>query len=117
VSGSTGMSMFGSLLAPKKFELMHELVPKAAAIAILVNSDNPNSESIVKMVKAAGDGVGRSLVVVTDSTDREIESTYATVIERRCHQALLMVCRRSRILWRVEPRRQRDDRSLPLFAL
>jgi hypothetical protein len=33
------------------------------------------------------------------------------------HQALLMVCRRSRILWRVEPRRQRDDRSLPLFAL
>ena len=46
--------MFGPLLEPKKFELMHELVPKAAAIAILVNSDNPNSESIVKIVKAAG---------------------------------------------------------------
>jgi hypothetical protein len=30
--------------------------------------------------------------------------------------ALLVVCRRSRILWRAELRRQRDDRSLPLFA-
>jgi putative ABC transport system substrate-binding protein len=80
---ATGMSFFSSLLEPKKFELIHELVPKAAAIAILVNPDNPNSESIVKMVKAAGDGVGRSLVVVTGSTDREIESAYATVVERR----------------------------------
>jgi putative ABC transport system substrate-binding protein len=79
---ATGMSFFGSLLEPKKFELMHELVPKAAAIAILVNPDNPNSESIVKMVKEAGEGVGRSLVVVTGSSDREIESAYATVIER-----------------------------------
>jgi len=61
---------------------MHELVPKAAAIAILVNPDNIASESIVKMVKEAGDGVGRSLVVVTGSSDREIESAYATVIER-----------------------------------
>jgi putative ABC transport system substrate-binding protein len=80
---ATGMSFFSSLLEPKKFELIHELVPKAVAIAILVNPDNPNSESIVKMVKAAGDGVGRSLVVVTGSTDREIESAYATVVERR----------------------------------
>ena len=80
---ATGMSLFSSLLEPKKFELIHELVPKAAAIAILVNSDNPNSQSIVKMVKAAGDGVGRSLVVATGSTDREIESAYATVVERR----------------------------------
>src|SRR5262249_19014506 len=79
------------LLEPKKFELIHELVPKAAAIAILVNSDNPNSQSIVKMVKAAGDGVGRSLVVATGSTDREIESAYATVVERR--GGGLIVCR------------------------
>ena len=62
---ATGMSFFSSLLEPKKLELMHELAPKAAAIAILVNPDNPNTESIVKIVKEAGDAIGRSLVIVT----------------------------------------------------
>jgi putative ABC transport system substrate-binding protein len=76
------MSFFGALLEPKKLELMHEMVPKAAAIAILVNPNNPNTGSIVKMVKEAGDVLGRSLVVVTASTDREFESAYASIVER-----------------------------------
>src|SRR5262249_7311812 len=54
---ATGMSFFSSLLEPKKLELIHELVPKAAAIAILVNPDNPNTQSIVKIVKQAGDAL------------------------------------------------------------
>jgi putative ABC transport system substrate-binding protein len=80
---ATGMSFFSSLLEPKKLELMHELAPKAAAIAILVNPDNPNTESIVKIVNEAGDALGRSLVIVTANTDHEFESAYATVVERR----------------------------------
>jgi putative ABC transport system substrate-binding protein len=80
---ATGMSFFSSLLEPKKLELMHELAPKAATIAILVNPNNPNTESIVKVVKEAGDALGRGLLVVTASTDRDFESAYATVVERR----------------------------------
>jgi putative tryptophan/tyrosine transport system substrate-binding protein len=80
---ATGMSFFGSLLEPKKFELMHELAPKTSAIAILVNPNNPNTESTAKIVKEAADALGRSLVVATASTDREIESAYASVVERR----------------------------------
>jgi putative tryptophan/tyrosine transport system substrate-binding protein len=80
---ATGISFFGSLLEPKKLELMHELAPKASAIAILVNPNNPNTESTVKAVKEAADALGRSLVVATASTDREIEAAYATVVERR----------------------------------
>ena len=80
---ATGMSFFSSLLEPKKLELMHELAPKAAAIAILVNPDNPNTESIAKIVKEAGDALGRSLVIATANTDHEFESAYATVVERR----------------------------------
>ena len=59
------------------------LAPKAAAIAILVNPDNPNTESIAKIVKEAGDALGRSLVIATANTDHEFESAYATVVERR----------------------------------
>jgi putative ABC transport system substrate-binding protein len=80
---ATGMSFFGALLEPKKLELMHELAPKASAIAILVNPNNPNTESIVKIVKEAADALGRSLVVATASMDREIESAYATVVQQR----------------------------------
>jgi putative tryptophan/tyrosine transport system substrate-binding protein len=80
---ATGISFFSSLLEPKKLELMHELAPKAATIAILVNPNNPNTESIVKVVKEAGDALGRGLLVVTAITDRDFESAYATVVERR----------------------------------
>jgi putative ABC transport system substrate-binding protein len=82
-SNATGMSFFASLLEPKKLELMHELAPKAATIAILVNPSNPNTESIVKVAKEAVDALGRGLLVVTAITDRDFESAYATVVERR----------------------------------
>jgi putative tryptophan/tyrosine transport system substrate-binding protein len=48
-----------------------------------VNPNNPNTESTAKIVKEAADALGRSLVVATASTDREIESAYASVVERR----------------------------------
>jgi putative ABC transport system substrate-binding protein len=80
---ATGISFFGFLLEPKKLELMHELAPKASAVAILVNPNNPNTEPTVKIVKEAADALGRSLVVATASTEREIEAAYATVVERR----------------------------------
>src|SRR5262245_26888119 len=62
---ATGMSFFGAMLEPKKLELMHELTAKSAAVAILVNPSNPNTESIVKTVNEAGHALGRNLIVVT----------------------------------------------------
>jgi hypothetical protein len=46
------------------------LATKGTAIAILVNPDNPNTEPVVKIVKAAADALGRSPLVVTASTVR-----------------------------------------------
>src|SRR5690349_13955409 len=42
---ATGMSLFTGVLAAKQLELLRELVPKAVAVAVLVNPDNPNTES------------------------------------------------------------------------
>jgi ABC-type uncharacterized transport system substrate-binding protein len=66
------------------------MLPVFASVIIEVASaspnharGNPNTESTVKAVKEAADALGRSLVVATASTDREIEAAYATVVERR----------------------------------
>jgi ABC-type uncharacterized transport system substrate-binding protein len=80
---ATGMSFFGSLLEPKKLELMHELLPKPAGIAMLVNPNNPSAETDVKIVKEAAGALGRTLLVVIAGTDREFDAAYATIVERR----------------------------------
>jgi putative tryptophan/tyrosine transport system substrate-binding protein len=80
---ATGMSFFGAMLEPKKLELMHELTPKSAALAVLVNPSNPNTESIVKTVNEAGSALGRDLIVVTANTEHELEPAYTTIAERR----------------------------------
>ena len=77
------MSFFGAMLEPKKMELMHELTPKSAAVAVLVNPSNPNTESIVKTVNDAGYALGRNLIVVTANTEHELEPAYTTMAERR----------------------------------
>src|ERR1700680_2620466 len=40
---ATGVSLFNVTLVPKQLELLRELVPKAAVIAVIVNPDNPNT--------------------------------------------------------------------------
>jgi putative ABC transport system substrate-binding protein len=79
---ATGLSFFGAILEPKKLELMHDLTPKSAAVAVLVNPSNPNSESIVKTLNEAGYALGRSLIVVTANTEHEFEPAYTTIVER-----------------------------------
>jgi putative ABC transport system substrate-binding protein len=49
----TGVSLFTSTLAAKRLELLHELVPAARVIALLVNPANPNSEADTQAVDAA----------------------------------------------------------------
>jgi putative ABC transport system substrate-binding protein len=47
------MSLFTGVLAAKQLELLRELVPNAAVVAVLVNPDNPNTESLHEMQEAA----------------------------------------------------------------
>ena len=49
----TGVSWFGVDLAPKQLSLLHELVPNAAVIALLVNPNVPDAVSQVTEVQAA----------------------------------------------------------------
>ena len=79
----TGVSFLANILPPKLFELLHELVPAAAKVGLLVNPTNPNMESDTRDVQAAAAALGQKLVVVKASTENDFELAFATLINER----------------------------------
>ncbi|HEV2552089.1 MAG TPA: ABC transporter substrate-binding protein [Stellaceae bacterium] len=71
-----------SLLIPKQVELLSELIPGSAPIAMLVD---PNTEAslLEKAAKATGQALGRPIIVVTVTTDRDFETAFATVVQQK----------------------------------
>jgi putative ABC transport system substrate-binding protein len=67
---------------PKKLELLHELVPKAVVIGMLVNPTSPNAEIVSKDLQAAARALGLEIYVVHASTDRDIDTAFATIMQR-----------------------------------
>ena len=72
----TGVSLFTSTLAAKRLELLHELVPTAKVIAILVNPANPNSEPDTRAVQAAAPTIGVQIVVLKARNGAEIGKAF-----------------------------------------
>jgi putative ABC transport system substrate-binding protein len=79
----TGIAPMFTLLGTKNLELLHELVPKATVIGALANLSNPNAEHQLKDLEAAARILGLEPVVLAGSNDREIDSSFATMAERR----------------------------------
>jgi putative ABC transport system substrate-binding protein len=79
----TGVSFLVNGLAAKEIELLHELVPRAAIIGVLVNPKDPNAESDAREAQAAADTLGQKLVVVRASTESEIDLAFAALVQQR----------------------------------
>ena len=79
---ATGFYLFSTRLEPKKLELLHELVPKAAAIAVLMNPTNPNAEVQSKAVEEAARALGLKIFFVNASTEREIDAAFPAIVQR-----------------------------------
>jgi len=81
----TGVYTLTGAMPTKSLELLHELVPAAADIGLLINPTNPNlSESVVvKEVEAAAHTLGKQIQVVEASTDAEIDAAFATLARLR----------------------------------
>ena len=72
----TGVSLFTSTLAAKRLELLHELVPAARVVAMLVNPTNPNWEADTKAVEAAAPAIGVQIVILKASNGAEIGKAF-----------------------------------------
>jgi putative ABC transport system substrate-binding protein len=80
----TGINVFSIELAAKRLELVRELVPGAARIAVLVDPANTaGTESTLKGVEAAVGGMRLQIQVLNASTIREIDAAFATLMSER----------------------------------
>jgi putative ABC transport system substrate-binding protein len=76
----TGINFFATDFDAKRLALLHELVPKAIRIAVLVNPANvPATESTLRAVPEAARAMGLQIQVLNASTSREIEAAFAAL--------------------------------------
>ena len=79
----TGVSWFNTELGPKRLGLLVELFPNAGIIALLVNPNNVELGSQPGDVVQAARKLNRQLYVFNASTDKEIDTAFATLVQRR----------------------------------
>jgi putative ABC transport system substrate-binding protein len=79
----TGVTNLNVEVGPKRLELVHELVPAAATIALLVNPTNNTSEAQSREMQAAARTLGVQLQVLRASTEREIDDAFAVLTQLR----------------------------------
>jgi putative tryptophan/tyrosine transport system substrate-binding protein len=75
----TGVVTLNVELAAKRLQLLHELVPAASTIALLVNPTDSNAETTLKSVRAAAHDLGLQVHVLRASTEREIDDAFAVL--------------------------------------
>jgi putative tryptophan/tyrosine transport system substrate-binding protein len=80
----TGINLLANELEAKRLELLHQLVPRAARVAVLVNpADARNTETTLREVGAAARSIGMQVQVLSASTALEIEEALAAVGQER----------------------------------
>jgi putative tryptophan/tyrosine transport system substrate-binding protein len=81
---ATGINFFGAELPAKRLELLRELVPAAARVAVLVNPANATTtESTLRDVEAAARNMRLQIQVFNASTSREIDAAFAAFARER----------------------------------
>ena len=86
----TGAVFFSSQLSGKALGLLHEVVPNAAKIGLLVNPKSPESSSTVIGAQGAARTLGRQLLILSASTPSEIDAAFASLRRERA-DALFLV--------------------------
>jgi putative tryptophan/tyrosine transport system substrate-binding protein len=79
----TGVALLNVEIAAKRLELLHELVPNATVIAVLINPGNPNAESQTRDLQAAAHTLGLQLHVLNASSEQDFDKAFAKLAELR----------------------------------
>lgn len=82
-ANATGVTFYSVALAGKRLELLHELVPQGAMIAMLENPANPNFTSQRIDVAAAAQTLGRRVEFFSAGTPGDLDKALAALVERR----------------------------------
>jgi putative tryptophan/tyrosine transport system substrate-binding protein len=76
----TGVSHFSLALEAKRLEILHELVPDAARIAVLVNPTLPGAEAVTDEMQVAARALGLKVHVVNASSEDDLDAAIASIV-------------------------------------
>ncbi len=79
----TGAAAIGFELGPKRLELLHELVPAATTVALIVNPANFDTEALNNLMQSAASALDLQLHVLRASTESEIDLAFAQLVQLR----------------------------------
>jgi putative tryptophan/tyrosine transport system substrate-binding protein len=87
---ATGINFFVAEVGAKRLALLHELVPKAVRIAVLVNPANTSAaEATLQEIPETARTLGLQTQILNASTSREIETAFATLVSSRADALLV----------------------------
>ena len=85
----TGVGLLNAELGPKRLDLLHEMIPTAATVAVIVNPANPNTEALLKDLQFTAQSLGLKLHALRASSDGDLEATFAALTQ--LHAGALLI--------------------------
>jgi putative ABC transport system substrate-binding protein len=80
---ATGVSIVDVDLTAKRLELLHELVPKATVIALLINPDSSTGNAAARETQEAARALGQQLHILRARTEQDVDAAFATLVQLR----------------------------------
>ena len=80
---ATGMAVLSPDLEAKRLGLLHELVPQASTIGVLLNPNFPPAQHQLEEVQIAAQATNLQILALRASTDREIDEAFDTLMKQR----------------------------------
>jgi putative ABC transport system substrate-binding protein len=78
---ATGVSMFTNQLEAKRLGLLHEMVPKAMSVGVLINPDKATAESQLQEVQVAARSIGLQIHVRRVNNDRGLDAAFESLVQ------------------------------------
>jgi putative ABC transport system substrate-binding protein len=85
----TGVSVFTARLGSKRLGLLHEMVPTATSVAVLVNPTNPDTADEANDIEQAAQGLGLQVFVVRAGKADDLGAAFATIVQRQAGAVII----------------------------
>jgi putative ABC transport system substrate-binding protein len=79
----TGVTSLNTELGSKRLELLHEVLPAATVIPLLINPINPNAQTLLKDAQASARSLGLELHILNAASEQEFNTAFATLAQLR----------------------------------
>jgi ABC-type uncharacterized transport system substrate-binding protein len=86
---ATGVNLLITAIESKRLAILHELIPSATQIAVMVNPNSPEIETQLSDVQSAGRAIGCRLEILQVGTEDELDAAFTNLVKSGC-QGLLV---------------------------